>query len=39
MTETERLAIASPTIGLMVYQMDGTDGVYVYKAAGWIQMI
>ena len=39
MTETERLAIASPTIGLMVYQTDSTDGVYVYKAAGWIQMI
>ena len=39
MTETERLAIASPTIGLMVYQTDEPDGVYVYKAAGWIQMI
>jgi hypothetical protein len=23
----------------MVYQTDGSDGVYVYKAAGWIQMI
>jgi hypothetical protein len=39
MTESERLAIASPTIGLMVYQTDEPDGVYVYKAAGWIQMI
>ena len=39
MTETERLAITSPTIGLMVYQTDEPDGVYVYKAAGWIQMI
>lgn len=39
MTETERLAIVSPTIGLMVYQTDEPDGVYVYKAAGWIQMI
>ena len=39
MTETERLAISSPTIGLMVYQTDEPDGVYVYKAAGWIQMI
>jgi hypothetical protein len=39
MTETERLAIVSPTIGLMVYQTDEPDGVYVYKASGWIQMI
>lgn len=39
MTESERLAISSPTIGLMVYQTDEPDGVYVYKAAGWIQMI
>jgi hypothetical protein len=23
----------------MVYQTDGSDGVYVYKASGWIQMI
>lgn len=39
MTESQRNAISSPAIGLMVYQTDGTDGVYVYKAAGWIQMI
>jgi hypothetical protein len=39
MTEAQRNAISSPAIGLMVYQTDGTDGVYVYKAAGWIQMI
>jgi hypothetical protein len=39
MTETERLAIVAPTIGLMVYQTDEPDGVYVYKASGWVQMI
>lgn len=39
MTESQRLAISTPTIGLMVYQTDEPDGVYVYKAAGWIQMI
>lgn len=35
MTSTQRLAIASPAIGLHVYQTDGTEGVYVYKSAGW----
>jgi hypothetical protein len=39
MTEAQRNAISSPTIGLMVYQTDGSDGVYVYKASGWVQMI
>jgi hypothetical protein len=35
MTETQRLAIASPAVGLMVYQTDGTEGVYRYKSTGW----
>ncbi len=39
MTEAQRNAISSPTIGLMVYQTNGSDGVYVYKASGWVQMI
>jgi len=39
MTEVQRNAISSPTIGLMVYQTNGSDGVYVYKASGWVQMI
>jgi hypothetical protein len=38
MTEAVRTGL-TPTIGYMVYQTDGSDGVYVYKAAGWIQMI
>ena len=38
MTEATRTGL-TPTIGYMVYQTDGSDGVYVYKAAGWIQMI
>ena len=29
----------TPSIGYMVYQTDGSDGVYVYKASGWVQMI
>ena len=35
MTSTQRLAISSPSIGLHVYQSDGTEGVYVYKSTGW----
>jgi hypothetical protein len=39
MTEAQRTSISSPALGLMVYQTDGSDGVYVYKASGWVQMI
>jgi hypothetical protein len=35
MTSTQRLAIASPTVGLHVYQTDMVEGVYVYKSIGW----
>lgn len=35
MTAAQRTAISSPAIGLHVYQADATEGVYVYKAAGW----
>lgn len=41
-TGAER-ALLSPTVGLMLYQTDisGSDseGVYVYKSSGWVQMI
>jgi hypothetical protein len=37
-TESIRTGL-TPSIGNMVYQTDGSDGVYVYKAAGWVQMI
>lgn len=36
MTNTQRLAIVSPTIGGHVYQTDGIEGVYVYKTTGWV---
>lgn len=39
MTQSERNAIVSPSLGLMVYQTDSTDGVYIYKIGGWVQMI
>ena len=34
-TEAQRLAIADPAIGKLVYQSDGTEGLYVYKSTGW----
>lgn len=39
MTQTERLSIVSPYIGLIVYQIDVPDGLYIYKVSGWAQMI
>ena len=35
MTQTERNAIASPAIGLEIYQTDATEGKYIYKSSGW----
>jgi len=36
MTQVQRTAITSPATGLIVYQTDGTEGVYVYKSGGWV---
>jgi hypothetical protein len=38
MTETQRDAIEEPTTGLIVYQTDGTEGLYIYKSTGWTQI-
>jgi hypothetical protein len=35
MTNAQRLAIASPAIGLMVYCTDMVEGLYVNKSTGW----
>lgn len=35
MLETERLAIASPATGLLVYQTDNTAGFYYYTGSQW----
>ena len=39
MTSTQRGAIASPAVGLMVYQTDGTSGLYFYNGSAWIYII
>lgn len=39
MTSAQRLAIGSPATGLMVYQTDGREGVYIFKSFGWVQVI
>jgi hypothetical protein len=36
MTNAERIAIASPAVGLMVYCTDAVEGVYVNKSTGWV---
>jgi hypothetical protein len=35
MTLAQRSAITSVPIGLIVYQTDGTEGLYVYRNSGW----
>jgi hypothetical protein len=36
MSQAQRNAIATPDVGLMVYQTDGTEGMYIRKSTGWI---
>ena len=38
MTSSQRTSIPSPAVGLMVYQTDGTTGLYYYNGA-WIYII
>jgi len=35
LTQAQRAAIAAPAAGLMVYQTDGSAGIYFYDGAGW----
>jgi hypothetical protein len=39
MTNAQRLAIASPAVGLMVYCTDAVEGLYIYKSIGWTFVI
>ena len=34
-TESQRLAIVSPRVGMSVYQSDGNKGIYTYNSSGW----
>lgn len=38
MTNTQRLAIASPAIGLIVYCTDATEGFYENTSTGWVNL-
>ncbi len=35
MTAAQREAISSPAVGLVVYQTDGTEGLWAYTSNGW----
>jgi hypothetical protein len=39
MTSAQRNAISNPATGLMVYQTDGTSGLYYYSGTAWIYII
>jgi hypothetical protein len=39
MTNAQRIAIASPAVGLMVYCTDAVEGLYIYKSMGWTFVI
>ena len=39
MTALQRTGIGSPAAGLMVYQTDGTAGLYYYNGTSWIYII
>lgn len=38
MTTTQRTAIVNPATGLLVYQTDGTPGLYYYNGTGWTNL-
>jgi hypothetical protein len=40
-TDTQRsgLAVTSSDVGLIVYQTNGDEGLYIYKSGGWVQII
>jgi hypothetical protein len=41
LTEAQRtgLVVSAVDVGLIVYQTDGDEGLYIYKSGGWVQII
>jgi hypothetical protein len=39
MTQAQRLAITTPANGLLVYQTDSEEGLYVYNGADWLKLV
>jgi hypothetical protein len=40
MDESQRITLTESAVqGLMVYQTDGDEGIYIYKSFGWVQVI
>ena len=35
MTATQKSAISSPSVGSIIYQTDGTEGLWAYTSSGW----
>ena len=38
LTAAERAAVASPVAGLLVFQTDGTQGIYYYTGVAWVNL-
>jgi hypothetical protein len=38
MDSTQRVGIATPATGLLVYQTDGTDGFWFYNGTAWVSL-
>jgi len=38
MTQAQRIAIASPATGLLVYQTDGVEGFWFRESGGWVSL-
>ena len=39
MTEVQKDSISSPATGLIIYQTDAQEGLYIHKSSGWTQII